>query len=103
MAWLFGSIAATVQSMNMKNTAYEDKLDLVQSNMKAISLDENLSSFEKNFWEEILRRTFKKMQKEFLDFLDILHETPSANKQDFAKFLELLSPSLKLETLRFIN
>ena len=84
MAWLFGSIAATVQSMNMKNTAYEDKLDLVQSNMKAISLDE-------------------KMQKEFLDFLDILHETPSANKQDFAKFLELLSPSLKLETLRFIN
>ena len=64
MAWLFGSIAATVASMSQKDTDYQDKLDIVMTNMKTIGLPE-------------------KKQKEVLDFLEVLHENPSANKQDF--------------------
>ena len=84
MAWMFGSIAATIARMSQKDTEHSDKLDLVQTNMKTIKLPED-------------------KQQEFLDFLEVLHETPSANKQDFKKFQDLLSPSLKLETLRFVN
>ena len=61
MAWLFGSIAATVASMSQKDTDYSDKLDLVQTNMKTIELGEE-------------------KQKEFLDFLEKMQENPSANK-----------------------
>ena len=40
MAFLFGSIAATVASMSSKETYYQDQLDTVTLNMKSIKLEE---------------------------------------------------------------
>jgi hypothetical protein len=42
MAFLFGSIAATVQSMSSKESYYADQLDNVQNNMIAIKLEERI-------------------------------------------------------------
>ena len=39
MAFLFGSIAATVASMSSKKTYYSDQLENVSHNMKSIKLD----------------------------------------------------------------
>lgn len=84
MAFLFGSIAATVASMSSKETYYQDQLENVSLNMKSIKLEE-------------------KLQNEVISYIELIQDNPSVNPKDMERFFKLLSPNLKMQTLMHVN
>lgn len=84
MAFLFGSIAATVASMSSKETYYQDQIDNVSDNMKSIELCET-------------------RQKQVLEYIDLIHNNPSVNPNDMERFFKLLSSNLSLKTMMVVN
>jgi prefoldin subunit 5 len=67
MAFLFGSIAATVASMSSKENYYEDQVDIVTQSMKSIKLEE-------------------KRQQEVIQYIELMKENPSVNSKDMDRF-----------------
>lgn len=72
MAFLFGSIAATVASMSSKENYYEDQVNIVTQSMQSIKLEE-------------------KRQQEVIQYIELMKENPSVNPQDMDRFFNLLS------------
>lgn len=83
MAVIFGSISTVMANVNQKDSIFQEKMDLVQSTMVKIKLEEEI-------------------QNEVLDYLEKAQERPEVN-QDIKKFFDLLSPFLKHKVMSFLR
>jgi hypothetical protein len=79
---IFGNIALLIQSMNLKATKFQEKMEYAHDSMKNMKIPEKLQSKVKSY-------------------LSYTHNTQD-HQQDMDKFLNMLSPSLKSQVSRYI-
>ncbi len=81
-ALIFAEMAVILSGANRKHTAYQEKVDLVQAQMKNMKISE-------------------KIQRDILEYLSN-RQTYLDSQKELETFLSTISPSIKLEVIEYM-